>query len=102
MSLFGHKCERCGDRTKETYRDVPMCSACKQEFETRLNIKNEGARSCPVDGTLMNKEVAHVVVIDRCPQCHGIWLDEGEFERLSSDAVTAALVVGRREVPARG
>lgn len=96
MSLFGEKCERCGDRTKETYRDVPTCAACQQEIETRLKVQSEGARTCPVDGTPMDKEVAHVVVIDRCPKCNGIWLDAGEFERLSSDTATHAVAAATR------
>ena len=37
-----------------------------------------------------------VAVIDRCPKCNGVWLDAGEFERMSSDAVTQAVVAMSR------
>ena len=96
MSLFGEKCERCGDRTKDTFRDLPTCPACRQDIETGLQINDEEVRTCPVDGTPMDKQVAHVVVIDRCPKCNGIWLDGGEYERLSSDTVSRSLVAATR------
>lgn len=42
---------------------------------------------CPVDGTLMlNKQVDVKffadVHLDMCRECHGVWLDSGELERL--------------------
>lgn len=30
----------------------------------------------------MSKEIVLNIVIDRCPECHGIWLDGGELDLL--------------------
>ncbi|HJR33491.1 MAG TPA: zf-TFIIB domain-containing protein [Gemmatimonadales bacterium] len=37
---------------------------------------------CPKDGADLQSEAFHGVQIDRCPECHGIWLDGGEIELL--------------------
>ena len=41
--------------------------------------------ACPRDaGELLRvySAVDRTVIIDACPECHGIWLDGGEFEKL--------------------
>jgi Zn-finger nucleic acid-binding protein len=45
----------------------------------------------------MAKEIAHSVIIDRCPRCQGVWLDAGELEFIGSSLEEAALrsIVGR-------
>ena len=96
MSLFGEKCARCGTRTKQTYHNVPTCEACQSEIEIRLKADKEEPRSCPVDGATMSKEVAHMIVIDRCPSCKGIWLDAGELEQVSDDIATQAVIAMAR------
>lgn len=36
---------------------------------------------CPRDGTtLVSEKYEAEVVVDRCPSCHGLWLDKGELE----------------------
>lgn len=40
---------------------------------------------CPRDRTQLMRvysAVDRTVIIDACPDCHGIWLDGGEFEKL--------------------
>lgn len=37
---------------------------------------------CPKCGYDLGSEELHGVQIDRCPHCHGIWLDNGELEAL--------------------
>ena len=34
----------------------------------------------------MIKEVVHKLVIDRCPQCRGVWLDAEELEAIKKAA----------------
>ena len=80
MPLFGPKCGRCGRRTRHSYKGAPTCELCTQEVETRLRAEQEETRSCPLDKTSMEKEVVHGIIIDRCPQCRGVWLDRGELE----------------------
>ncbi|MFM9849724.1 MAG: zf-TFIIB domain-containing protein [Hyphomicrobiaceae bacterium] len=40
--------------------------------------------SCPVCGGTMREIRKHGVVVDACTQCHGIWFDRGELEKLSA------------------
>jgi hypothetical protein len=35
---------------------------------------------CPKCGASLTTEEFHGVQIDRCPDCHGIWLDGGEID----------------------
>jgi len=85
MSLFADKCVRCGGRTREVYRDNPTCGPCRNEIDVALADATETHRACPTDGALLTKEIAHGVIIDRCPVCRGVWLDPGELERVSEE-----------------
>jgi hypothetical protein len=80
MSLFGVKCSRCGRRTRHTRNDVPTCELCEQEIETRLKAQTEDLYPCPLCKAAMAKEVVQSIVIDRCPDCQGVWLDKGELD----------------------
>jgi len=85
MSLVAEKCIRCGERTREIYRDNPTCSPCRDEIEIALAESSEAHRACPVDNAILKKELAHGVIIDRCPVCRGVWLDPGELERVNDE-----------------
>jgi Zn-finger nucleic acid-binding protein len=40
---------------------------------------------CPRDSSTLLRVYSSIdksVIIDACPECHGIWLDGGEFEKL--------------------
>ncbi|WAC65413.1 zf-TFIIB domain-containing protein [Agrococcus sp. SL85] len=37
---------------------------------------------CPTDGTTLTMSERSGIEIDYCPQCRGIWLDRGEFDKL--------------------
>lgn len=91
MSLFGKKCARCGRRHKEVSVLQPSCRDCLDVIEAKLRADHEALRSCPLDGSRMVKEVAHVIVIDRCPACQGVWLDAGELDQIK-DEVAAKTV----------
>ncbi len=80
MAFFKEKCVRCGTRTSNKNQGVPTCNKCLSHFALTLQAAREQKRACPVDGTAMSKEVAHMILIDRCPDCQGIWLDRGELE----------------------
>jgi hypothetical protein len=99
MSLLGDKCVRCGSRTRKSFRDKPTCEPCQQQLELALAAAQEAKRACPGDGAMLEKEVAHGLIIDRCPTCRGVWLDAGELERLSGEVAyeaCAAMVYGMR------
>lgn len=55
-----------------------------REALERLSKKQETeqARISPISGQPMKQEVFHGVVIDRCTQSGGVWLDAGELEQL--------------------
>lgn len=93
MSLFGEKCERCGNkRTKRSFEGVPTCENCKADLLAKRQAADESRHACPVDGDLMQKEIVLNLVLDRCPSCDGVWLDGGELELLKR-----AIAAGMRE-----
>jgi hypothetical protein len=83
MSIWGEKCVRCGNRrTRTTYEGLPTCEECEGDLRARLAADTEDRRLCPLDGVSMSKEIVLNVVLDRCPECKGVWLDGGELELL--------------------
>ncbi len=96
MALFGEKCHRCGQRTRHKEDDQAICENCVQEMHLMVDAAEEAIRTCPKDGATMRKEVAHMLVIDRCPECAGVWLDGGELERLKQGFENDAVMLMAR------
>lgn len=92
MAIFAKKCERCGAKTHTQSDGKPLCETCEKELALLVQACGENSRVCPIDGTTMSKAIAHAIVIDRCPQCQGVWLDGGELEKVFSQASDTALV----------
>ncbi len=92
MSLFGEKCARCGKKTRHEVEGAATCESCEEEMKLLLQAEGEETRPCPVDGEMMKKDIAHMLVIDRCPKCQGIWLDGGELERIKGGVEANALM----------
>lgn len=95
MGLFGERCERCDKkRTKKEFEGVPTCDACR----LAIQADREFPRNCPIDRTQMNKEVVMNVILDRCPSCHGVWLDGGELALLkravTDESIATGMVIG--------
>ena len=98
MGLLREKCIRCGKKTREhTAEGLPTCEEC----QARLQAEREEKRTCPVDGAVMAKDVIHNLVIDRCDQCGGVWLDGGELDLLkevlsagASEDIAHAMMLG--------
>ena len=61
-----------------------------------VQASGETDRLCPVDQVKMTKEIAHMIVVDRCPTCSGVWLDGGELERLKGDVNEQAILAMSR------
>ena len=81
MGLFGSKCIRCGSkRTRQKFEGLPTCESC----ELVIHMNREDPRACPVDGSPLLKQVLHNVIVDQCPTCNGVWLDEGELKLLQT------------------
>ncbi|HIG44489.1 MAG: zf-TFIIB domain-containing protein [bacterium] len=92
MALFGEACDRCGRKTRHKQDDKPICEPCEHEMALLVAAKGETTQPCPIDGEAMNKEIAHMIVVDRCPKCQGVWLDGGELERLKGGVEADALI----------
>ena len=72
-------CVRCREHASAEVLDgLPTCLRCG----ALIRRKAETKRACPVDGTVMRKDVVQNLLIDRCPACGGIWLDHEELEAL--------------------
>ena len=54
----------------------------QQAVEQRTKERRSHYLKCPKCGADLRTEAFHTVQIDRCPECHGIWLDEGEIDQL--------------------
>ncbi|MDG2049908.1 MAG: zf-TFIIB domain-containing protein [Myxococcota bacterium] len=92
MSLIAPRCDRCGSRTRHKEDDKPICQSCAEEMRLIIEASHEQRRQCPIDNAEMTKETAHMIVIDRCPTCSGVWLDGGELERMNGDIQEAAIM----------
>lgn len=71
---------------------------CCEDCEIRLRIEKENIIKCPsclkVD---MTKNVIDDIIIDKCPECEGVFLDKGELSKLTPeqyDNFAAGLCVG--------
>ena len=53
-------------------REQAAAAKLKAEREQCLN-------RCPKDGATLEPLTYQGVVVDRCPECRGTWLDDGEF-----------------------
>ena len=45
---------------------------------------------CPIDGAQLVMADRSGVEIDYCPQCRGVWLDQGELDKIIERSVPAA------------
>lgn len=82
-----HTCPSCKGNLLDENRLIEIEKACEQllsrekgHTETR---HYEGTRSCPACSIAMEKAKYGKYIpktIDKCPQCHDIWLDRGELE----------------------
>ncbi len=79
MSALGEWCARCGTtRTPDKLGEMPICEECR----LTLLAHQEERRTCSSCDCEMRKLIVEVVVVDKCPSCHGVWLDAGELELL--------------------
>ena len=66
----------------------------KRAEQAKMN-QNEERKShylrCPKCGGHLVTEEFHRVQVDRCPECHGIWLDNGEIDAVVAHEDTGLL-----------
>jgi hypothetical protein len=51
--------------------------------EDKKRLKELHYMHCPKCGTRLAEESLESVVVDVCPACHGLWLDDGELAKVS-------------------
>lgn len=58
----------------------------QEELEAAMKAgsrkKEESAVLCPKCGVSMEKRESHDTIVDMCPEGDGVWLDQGELERI--------------------
>lgn len=54
----------------------------EQEAAEAARERRTHFMKCPKCGADLHTETFHAVQIDRCPDCHGVWLDHGELDLL--------------------
>ena len=79
-------------KTRRLFEGEPTCPQC----EIIVRMEREQVHRCPIDGAKMNKEALDEIIIDRCPQCNGVWLDGGELETIkkASEEADASFATG--------
>ena len=72
-------CTHCNENeANREFEEKATCADCK----INILISREAIVSCPVDNSPMQKIHSQDVIIDKCPKCKGIWLNEGELEAI--------------------
>jgi hypothetical protein len=73
--------------------EVEAKRAQAQAEEEKKRLKELHFMHCPKCGTKLSEESLEKVIIDVCPVCHGIWLDDGELTKVieSKRGVLAAI-----------
>tara|TARA_Y100000385_G_scaffold290967_1_gene366370 strand:- start:6609 stop:6902 length:294 start_codon:yes stop_codon:yes gene_type:complete len=93
MNWFKKKkdCSHCKkNQTKRDFENEPTCAECQM----KILKGRESNRICPVDGATLLKEENNQIIIDRCPNCNGVWLDAGEIDAIKEAAHSEGLAVG--------
>jgi len=69
------QCEHCGKAVNERYAVCPLCGGqLHDEVKTILPV-------CPHCSVPLEIQMHEDDEYDLCPQCGGIWLDRGEFQK---------------------
>ena len=65
-------------------KERELLDKLRQEVMAEAEAKRRaGGRLCPLGHGVLLEEARGTVVIDRCEQCGGIWLDQGELEEVT-------------------
>jgi len=80
--LFGGTCTYCKEKKtkRKSLEGEYICSDCQLE----LDKNKEQKVKCPECSTIMSKKIVADIVIDKCRECGGVYLNSGELEALSN------------------
>lgn len=87
-------------KTEEEYfarEDAEKAKRLKEKLnqeileEHKQNIQSICYMKCPKCGGDLNEVVFRGIKIDRCLSCNGVWLDDGELEKLAGSEEKSTL-----------
>ncbi len=64
-------------------KERELLDKMRQELAAEAAARGQAGRQCPLGHGALAEEARGSVVIDRCEQCGGIWLDRGELEEVT-------------------
>ncbi len=73
---------------REEAQDASLQRALKEkeaEEQARTEAQKLHYMKCPKCGGDLKSEISHAIEIDRCTGCAGVWLDDGELEKLAGE-----------------
>lgn len=80
-SINSKPCIACEEGTTERNENgKPFCGDCAQIEEAE---KTEKIVHCPHCKSKMSKKIVEGITIDKCPKCHGVWLDSDELDKIA-------------------
>ena len=74
-------CKKIYSTTEEIIGDI---------YSIPKAVVKEEARHCPICGEKMEKFIAYNVILDRCPNKHGIWFDKSEISEFINSSNSKA------------
>lgn len=71
-------------RSKPLSKEDAYFRQVEEERLKAIQLRKQAEKRllCPHDGTQLVHENRHGIVVDHCPSCKGIWLDDHEAELL--------------------
>ena len=108
IPLATARCPRC---FALLFRGVKHCASCGAAIDTPAHVVSEegqAPRQCPrcsAKGKApLEAQIVAETLLDQCPRCGGLWLDQAAFERLTraaeDESTTGALAkLGRPKPP---
>lgn len=95
----GLKCLRCSECTGLFVdRSALLGLLPAGESGAKLDGLPESAVACATCRVTMRMRVHRGTEVDICPQCHSVWLDAGEWERIAKPASSKGSKFGRTVV----
>ena len=83
------QCSACGGVWFDESELTAMLDCAKRDLKALAGKENERLNhkhgDCPRDGVKLTRMYSvpnQEVIVDVCPECHGIWLDGGELAKL--------------------
>jgi uncharacterized protein len=79
-----HEVEKAREDIYFAERDRELMEKLRRSKEglTEEAVKQATHMRCPKCGAQLRQRRLHDVDVDECPGCHGMWLDQGEAEKI--------------------